>query len=141
MPVLLVLAIAVGVVGGCGVVPLPCAISVAALGPDPSVIAGEPLPDGVSVIAGPGDLDPDATTVTVDGAEGSAISLRLVGDAVVRLAAHTAGHPGEYLAIAINDTVVSVPMIMASIPDGVIQIALADADVPMVSEQLAGCIH
>jgi hypothetical protein len=139
--VLVALTIAVGGVQGCGVVPLPCSISVAALGPDPSVSPGEPMPDDLVVIAGPGDLDPDATTVTVDGAERSTISVRLVGDAVARLAAHSEGHAGEYLAIAIDDTVVSVPMIMASIPNGELQVTLVDADVPVVSQQLAGCIH
>jgi preprotein translocase subunit SecD len=137
--VLMAVALAIGLVQGCGIVPLPCDISIAALGAEPSVLAGDPLPDDLAVIAGSGDFDADATSVIVDE-QGSSIQLRLRGDAIVRLAAHTAAHTGKFLAIAINGTVVSVPMIMASIPDGDLQIVLTDADVPEVSEQLAGCI-
>ncbi len=137
--VLLAIAMTTGLVAGCGIVPLPCDISIAALGAEPRVLAGDPLPDDLAVIAGSGDFDPGETSIVVDE-QGSSIQLRLRGDATARLAAHTAGHTGEFLAIAINGTVVSVPMIMASIPDGDLQIVLTDADVPEVSKQLAGCI-
>lgn len=137
--VLLAVAMTTGLIAGCGIVPLPCDISIAALA-TPDVRAGDPLPDDRVIIAGPGDVDPDATSVIVDE-RGSSIQLRLRGDAAVRLAAHTAGHPGEFLVIAVNDTVVSVAMIGASIQGGAIEITLADAEVPEVSEQLAGCVR
>lgn len=136
--VLLAIAMTAGLVAGCGIVPLPCDLSIAALaGPD--VVAGDPMPDDVLVIAGPGDFEPGGTSVIVDE-EGSSIQLRLRGDAVARFAAHTAGHTNEYLAITVNGTVISVPVILASIPDGAIRIALNDAEVPEVSKQLAGCV-
>lgn len=139
--VLMAVATSTGLVAGCGIVPLPCEISVAALGPDPSVVAGEPMPDDLVVIAGSGDIDLAESSVTVEGPEGSSIQLQLRGDAIARFAAHTAGHTGEYLAIALNGSVVSVPIIMAAIPDGDVQIALTDAEAPGLSKQFAGCVR
>ncbi len=68
-----------------------------------------------------------------------AVNLTLQGDAIARVAAHTAGHTGEFLAIAINGTVVSVPMIQGPLLDGQLQVTGGNENDDL-AERFAGCV-
>ncbi len=122
---------------GCGAVPLPCDVTIAALPPASAVEAGDPLPGDVLVLAGPEDIGP--VTIGSDPQLGTTVDIELRGDAIARMAAHTAGHTGEFLAIAVNGTVATVPSIQGQIADGRIQISSGSLGSEDLGEQFAGC--
>jgi len=126
---------------GCAALPLPCDISIVALPPDSALTAGEALPANLPVIAGPDDFDPTGTSIIADVNGGAAVNLELQGPAIARVAAHTAGHIGEFMAIAINGTVISVPMIESTLPDGKMQITSGGLPGADFAEQFAGCVR
>jgi hypothetical protein len=126
---------------GCAAVPLPCDISIAALPPDSNIQAGDALPPNLLVLASPGDFDPAGTGITADVNGGAAVNLELQGPAIARMAAHTADHTGESMAIAINGRVISVPMIGETLPDGKIQIATGGVGDTDLVERFAGCVR
>ena len=127
---------------GCGAlpIPLPCALTIVALAPDEQLAVGDPLPEGREVIAGPDDFDTANSSLVAGPDGGTTLDLPLRGDAVQRLAAHTAGHVGEPMAVAVNGEVVSVPYIMTAIDDGRISITGGLADDPTMADRLAGCV-
>ena len=127
---------------GCASVPmpLPCELTLIALGTDPTLEAGDPVPEAAQVIAGPNDFDRTTVAIVTDDLGNPAVNLALKGDAIARVAAHTAGHPGEFMAVAVNGTVVAVPMIQGSLPDGQLQITGAGADEDL-AERFAGCVR
>jgi hypothetical protein len=122
----------------CGAVPLPCDIAIAALPPGSAVEVGDPLPENVVLLARPADFDRGATSIRADTTGETAVELTLRGAAIAGLGGHTAGHIGESMAIAINGTVVAVPVIQGQIPDGKLQItgALGGED---LGQRFAGC--
>ncbi len=124
---------------GCAALPLPCNITIAAVPPNSDLEAGDSLPADLPVLASPGDFDASATAILADVNGSAAIDLELQGPAIARIAAHTAGHIGESMAIAINGTVIAVAIIQSPLPDGKVQItsgAIGDND---LAERFAGC--
>ena len=135
------LAVAVLAGAGCQAIPLPCDIALVALPPDSTLESGDPLPGNLQILAGPDDFDRSATTIQADVNGNAAVDLTLRGDAIARVAAHTAGHIGEPMAIAINGTVAAVPFIQSQLPDGRIQISSGALDGGDLGEQFAGCVR
>lgn len=140
MAVVLVAMASLGM--GCGAVPLPCNLAIAAVPADLPLEEGDPLPGSLPLLAGPADFDQDAVRVLADAnGETTIVDLQLRGDAVARFAAYTTGHAGELMAIAVNGTVVALPTIEGAIPDGRLQIAsglLGESD---FGERFAGCVR
>jgi hypothetical protein len=128
---------------GCSAVPRPllCDVSIVALPADTTLKAGDPLPDRSLVLAAPGDFDRTATEIVPDANNQLILNLELRGDAIARVGAHTAGHLGEFLAIAINGTVVTIPMIQSPIADGKLQITGGGEGDVDLGQQFAGCVQ
>jgi hypothetical protein len=127
---------------GCSAVPRPllCDVSIVALPADTTLKPGDPLPDGSLVLAGPDDFDRTGIEIAPDANDELALNLELRGDAIARVGAHTAGHLGEFMAIAINSTVVAIPMIQGQILDGKLQITGGQGGTDLV-QQFAGCVQ
>ena len=133
---------AVGLLGaGCAALPIPCNITIAAVPPGVSVEAGEALPANLQVLAGPGDFDPSGTAILADTAGSAAVNLQLRGNAIARVGVHTGSHTGESMAVAVNGTVVAVPVIQSALPDGSIQITSGAADDLDLAEAFASCVR
>lgn len=125
---------------GCGAVPLPCNLAIASLPPASTLEAGDPLPGNLPMLAGPADFVPDAVRILADvNGETTVVDLKLRGDAIARLAAHTAGHTGDFMAIAINGSVAAVVSIEGQIPDGQLQISSGGLGDNGLAQQFAGC--
>ncbi len=138
----LIIALATMAIVACSAVPVfgRCDVMLTALPPGTLIDETAPLPADAVVLAGPADFDPDATSL--ERFEDSfRLSLQLRGDAVGRVAAHTAGHPGDQVAIAINGQVVLVPIIQEPILDGVIEVFPGGLDPDGFEQQFAGCIR
>jgi preprotein translocase subunit SecD len=139
----LVLATVAGVWSllGCSsvTIPAPCDLTMVALPADATMEPGEPLPAGSLVLAGPTDFDRTTIAVVNDDLGNPALNMTLRGDAIARVAAHTTNHPGEFMAVAINGTVVSVPMIQGPLLDGQLQITGASGDND-IAQRFAGCV-
>jgi preprotein translocase subunit SecD len=134
----LLVILASSLVACSAVLPEPgCSLTVAAVGDDPPVV-GDPLPQGLPVIAGPDEIDLSATSLSI-GDLGPELTIGLRGPAIDRLAQHTAGHIGQSLAIANGGTVVAVPFINASIEGGSMVISPASVDAGVFEDRLAGC--
>jgi preprotein translocase subunit SecD len=121
-------------------IPAPCDLTIIALPADSTVAPGDPLPAAAVVLAAPSDFDRTAIEfVVMEGADSPAVNLALQGNAIARVAAHTAAHSGEFMAIAVNGTVVSVPIIQGPLLDGTIQITggMENED---VAQRFAGCV-
>ena len=117
-----------------------CNLTIVALPADSTLEPGDPLPAESVVLAAPNDFDRTATEfVVIDGAGTTGVNLTLQGDATARVAAHTAGHTGEFMAIALNGTVVAVPMIQGPLLDGTIQITGAGG-ADGIAQRFAGCL-
>ena len=127
---------------GCSAVPRPllCDVSIIAVPADTMLKPGDPLPDRSLVLAAPGDFDRTAIEIAPDANNELALNLELRGDAIARMGAHTAGHLGEFMAIAINGTVVAIPMIQGPIPDGKLQITGGQGAADL-AQQFAGCVQ
>jgi preprotein translocase subunit SecD len=102
----------------------PCDLVIAGIG-DPDVAT---LPADAEILAAADDVDPAGWARSEDEGGGTAIDLRLRAEAAERLESYTADHVGGYLAIVLNGTVVSTPMIMAAIPDGALTLVGGTAD-------------
>jgi hypothetical protein len=128
---------------GCSALPRPllCDVSIVALPADTTLKPGDPLPDRSLVLAGPDDFDRTAIEIVPDANGGRAVELELKGDAIARVGAHTAGHVGEFMAIAINGTVVTIPMIQSPIADGKLQITGGGEGDVDLGQQFAGCVQ
>ena len=83
-------------------VPLPCDLMIVAVAADSTLKEGDPVPPEPQVIAGPGEFDAIGSSIKTDPNGGVSLELRLRGAAIERLAAHTAAHLGEPIAIVIN---------------------------------------
>ena len=139
----LVAIASVWVLMGCSAVPRPllCEVTIVALPADTTLKPGDPLPDGSLAIAGPDDFDRTAIEIAPDSNNQPALNLELKGDAIARVGAHTAGHLGEFMAIAINGTIVAIPMIQGQIPDGKLQITGGGAGDIDLAQEFAGCVR
>ena len=126
----------------CSAVPrsLVCDVTIVALPGDTTLKPGDPLPERSVVLAGPDDFDRAAIEIAPDSNNQPALNLELKGDAIARVGAHTAGHAGEFMAIAINGTVVAIPMIQGPLPDGKLQIT-GDGASDDLAQQFAGCVR
>ncbi|MEA2577631.1 MAG: hypothetical protein QOD78_1219 [Chloroflexota bacterium] len=119
---------------------LPCEIAIVALPADTTMIPGDALPPGSQVLIAPDDFDRAATSIGRDSMNNPAVNLELRGDAVGRFGAHTAGHMGDRMAIAINGNVIAIPVIQAAISDGKMQI-IGEPDGTDLVQQFAGCVR
>ena len=128
---------------GCSAVPRPllCDVSIVALPADTTLKPGDPLPDRSLVLAAPDDFDRAAIEIAPDSNNQPALNLELKGDAIARVGAHTAGHPGEFMAIAINGTVVAIPMIQGPILEGKLQITGGGQGETDLAQEFAGCVR
>lgn len=128
---------------GCSAVPRPllCDVTIVALPADTTLKPGDPLPERSLVLAGPDDFDRTAIEIVPGANDDAAVNLELRGDAIALVGAHTAGHPGEFMAIAINGTVVAIPVIQGPIPDGKLQITGGGAGDVDLAQQFAGCLR
>jgi len=128
---------------GCSSVtlPLPCDLTIVALPAGSTMQPGDPLPAGAQVLARPDDFDRSAVAIVSDDAGNPAVSFELRGDAIARVAAHTAGHLGELMAIAINGNVVAVPVIQSPLLDGEIQISSGNQEGDDLAAKFAGCVR
>jgi preprotein translocase subunit SecD len=119
--------------------PPPCDLTIIALPADSTLKAGDPLPAASEVLAAPNDFDRLKIAIVADTMGNSAVNLELKGDAIARVAAHTVGHTGEFMAIAVNGTVVAVPMIQGPLLDGALQVTGAQ-DGNDLAQRFAGCV-
>jgi hypothetical protein len=115
-----------------------CDVTLAGLPAGVIINETDPLPANVVFLAGPADFDPEGTKVE-QTADGFTFTLALRGDAVGRMAAHTAAHVGDQLAVGVNGQTVMVPMINEAVADGNLQISPGGADVDL-DPRLAGCV-
>ena len=122
-------------------VPLPCDLMIVAVAADSTLKEGDPVPPEPQVIAGPAEFDAIGNSIKTDPNGGVSLELRLRGAAIERLAAHTAAHLGEPMAIVINGEVVAVPFIQSSIPAGEISVAPATSDGAAFAKRFAGCVR
>ena len=67
--------------------------------------------------------------------------IKATGDGAARLADYTGTHVGDALAIAINGTVVAVPVINDPIMNGDLAISPASATQGEFAKQFAGCVR
>ena len=127
----------------CSAVPrsLVCDVTIIALPADTTLKPGDPLPERSLILAGPDDFDRAAIEIAPDSNNQPALNLELKGDAIARVGAHTAGHSGEFMPIAINGTVVAIPMIQGPIPDGKLQVTAGGAGDIDLAQQFAGCVR
>jgi preprotein translocase subunit SecD len=137
--VLVAIAAAWSVVGCASITPGPCDLTIVALPADSTVEPGDPLPVAPLVLAGPNDFDRTTIAIVTDDLGNPAVNMALQGDAIARVAAHTAGHTGEFMAVAINGTVVSVPIIQGPLLDGTLQITGAGANDDL-GQRFEGCV-
>jgi preprotein translocase subunit SecD len=121
--------------------PLPCDLMILAVPADSTLNAGDPLPAKRDVIAAPGDFDPTRSKIRTDPSGANVLDLQLRGDGVPRLAAHTAAHVGEQIAIVINGEIIAVPIVESSIPTGEISITPATIDNVEFAKRFEGCVH
>ena len=137
-----VVASAALAMASCSVLPTVgrCDVTLFGLPAGTFIDATDPLPADAVVLAVPADFDPDATNL--ERFENSfRLTLRLRGDAVGRVAAHTAGNPGDQVAIAINGHVVLVPIVREPILDGAIEIFPGGLDPDGFEQQFAACMR
>jgi hypothetical protein len=125
----------------CSAVPVVARCDVTLVGLPAGVLIAEtdPLPANVIFLAGPVDFDPEGTRLE-QSADGFTFTLKLRGDAVGRMAAHTAAHVGDQLALGVNGQTVMVPTINEPVADGIVQISPGGIDVD-VDPRLAGCVR
>lgn len=138
----LIMAVAMLASVACSAIPVigRCDVTLTGLPPGTLIAETDPLPAGAVVLAVPADFDPDATNL--ERFEDSfRLTLRLRGDAVGRVAAHTAGNLGDQVAIAINGQVVLVPIVQEPILDGVIEVFPGGLDPDGFEHQFAACVR
>jgi preprotein translocase subunit SecD len=87
------------------------------------VVAGDLLPSGLEPLLREGDIDPAGVALLPDTEGGPGVTLRLTPAGTAALAAWSADHVGDLLAIAVDNRVVSVPVLQAPIADGAMTIS------------------
>ena len=119
---------------GCTLPKGPCNLVIAAVD-EPDV---QQIPADAEILVTAADVDPTGWAVSEDGNGSPAVDLRFKPEAAQRSAKHTAANVGGYLAIAIDGTVVSVPVINGPIEDGAVSInGSIDTD---IVEAFAPCL-
>ena len=116
---------------------LVCDISVFAI-ETTDIAPGGALPPDAELILNTGDFDASQATIgpTDQGVE---VRLQLQPQAVQRFRDYTAANLGGSMAVTLNGSVVSVPMIQSEISDGAISLSLAAGDAE--SDAFASCIQ
>ncbi len=125
----------------CGTVPLPCDVTIAAVPLDTRRAEGDALPESVTVVVAPAQIDRSATAIETDQSGQIQVIIKATGDGAARLADYTGTHVGEALAIAINGTVVAVPVVNDAIMNGDLAISPATATQGEFVKQFAGCVR
>jgi hypothetical protein len=127
---LLVPAFAVAAVfAGCAAVPPACDFAITGLPADaapPEV--GQPMPTAGVSLVGPGEVDWAGSSLGTDDTGSTALTVRLAPPAASRVAAWTETNTGAYIAIGLNGTVMSGPVIQAPISGEEIQITSGSLD-------------
>ena len=120
----------------------PCALSIVAIPTGQLITEDDPLPPGSQIIATPNDFDVAATTIEAGDAGGPVVNLRLRGDAIDRVARHTADHLGDLIAVVLNGDVVTVPMVQSAIDGGEISISGGSVgpDADAFADHFAVCV-
>ena len=112
-----------------------CALTIAAA---PDAVVGGPLPPDAEIIVGPDEVD--ATGGSVPANEfGPTVLIKLRPAGAEALAAYTAANVGEFMAIAVDGQVVSVPVINVAIDDGQMLVTGTIEDQGFV-ERFRGCV-
>jgi preprotein translocase subunit SecD len=115
----LVALLCAGLLGtACTLPSAPCDLVIAAID-DPDV---REIPADAQILATAEDIDPAGWRASDPGVGGGAVDLRLRPAAAERLAAHTTANAGAILAIAVDDVVVSTPVVTSPIMDGALTI-------------------
>jgi hypothetical protein len=114
--------------GGCGDAGLGCDLVMTEVPGDAVPEPGAALDPGWPVLAGPTEFDRSGTRIETGDSGEPVVRLVLRSPAAERLAAYTATHVGSYLAIAVDGRIEIVPMVMAGIPDGTIDLSLPTGD-------------
>lgn len=114
------------VLAGCTIAPTDCSMTI--IGIDEPVARGDAMPADGDVVATRGDFDLTETAVAQDANGEPAIALVLRPPAAERFQAYTSDHIGGFLAIGLDDVVVSAPMINDAFPGGDILITGPGAD-------------
>jgi hypothetical protein len=123
---------------GCTIPPGDCRISIA--GTDEPLARDDAMPAAdVEVVVAPEDFDLAGTTVVEDAMGEPALVLVLHPAGAQRFEAYTRDHVGEFLLIALDDVVVSAPLINEAIPGGIVQIS-AGGDDPDWIRRFDGCL-
>jgi preprotein translocase subunit SecD len=106
-------------------------------GPE-SLQPGDALPPGLEPLLRAGDIDPAGVALDPgSGGSSAGVTLRFTPAGGVALAAWSADHVGDFLAIVVDGRVVSVPLIMAPLTDGTMTIAPAASDEWPTADDLA----
>ena len=83
---------------------------------------GALIPAEIDPLIVPADIDWRSSQFGKDAIGQPTVTLTLGPNGATRMAEFTRSHVGSYVAIALNGTVVVVPLVMDAIEDGVIQI-------------------
>jgi hypothetical protein len=83
---------------------------------------GALIPADIEPLIVPADIDWGSSQFGQDDIGQPTVTLTLSPDGATRMAEFTRSNVGSYVAIALNGTVVVVPLVMDAIEDGVIQI-------------------
>jgi hypothetical protein len=117
---------------------LTCDVSVFGLGTDP-IGPGDVIPADAELILNAGDFDPGQATIgPID--LGTEVQLHLDPGAAQRFREFTAANLGGFIAVTLNGSVVSVPMIQSEIPDGALSITMPPTSTEEI-DAFARCIQ
>jgi hypothetical protein len=101
---------------------LVCDVSIFSLG-ETQLEAGDALPPDAQLLANAGEFD--VTQATIGPTDlGTQVNLQLKPEAAERFQQFTVANPGTTLAVTLNGTVVSTPIIQGEIAGGALSITL-----------------
>ncbi len=95
-------------------------MAVFSIGTDP-IGPGDAIPADAELILNAGDFDASHATIGPTD-QGTEVRLQLQPDAAQRFRDFTSRNLGGFIAISLNGSVVSVPVIQGEIPDGLISL-------------------
>ena len=117
------------------IAPLPVERYGTAVAPGPEALtSGDLLPSGLEPLLRAGDIDPSGVALVSAADGGPGITLRFTPAGADALAAWSADHVGDYLAIAVDNRVVSVPVLQSPITSGEMVIVTAGEDWPAADD-------
>ncbi len=124
--------------GAVVVAPLPPERFGTGVAPGPETLQpGDLLPSGLDSLLRASDIDPAGVSLVPESEGGPGVTLRLTPAGTEALAAWSADHVGDFLVIAVDNRVVSVPELRAAITDGGLTITKAAGDSWPTEDDLA----